>query len=169
MAKELPKQQVEMTEELAGLIGEWYEASKKAKAADEAENAARMAVYNKLHEPGETIRSQPGTERFEMPGNWVLEVERRRNCRIDKPALTAVIEAFKAMPVDRETGEIPSLDGVIRFDPKLSDAGYRDMAPHLRTILDEALTFSEGTPGMKLEYKPPKGQVKAKAKDGEGV
>jgi hypothetical protein len=72
-----------------------------------------------------------------------------------------VREAVAALPMDPETGEIPTLGEAIRYRAELSDTNYGTLAPEVRAILNQALTFTPGLPGVKLV--PPKEKATARA------
>lgn len=168
MAAKKPVTAIKVDESLSALIGDWYNAQETAKLAVERESALRAAVYDRLYKSDDPKRSEAGTEHFGMPGGWVLKVERRINCKIDKAALDVAKKAIAELPPDPETGEVPTLDSIIRYDPKLSDAGYRE-APQIvkQTLADlHVLEFNPGTPGIKLEL-PASAKPKATAKETE--
>lgn len=166
MAARKPVTEVKVDEAFSALIGDWFGAVEAAKVAVEREAALRTAVYDKLYKSDDPKRSEAGTEHFGMPGGWVLKVERRINCRIDKAALDSARKALAELGPDPETGEVPSLDSIIRFEPKLSDSGYRDASSVVKSVLAdmEVLEFNPGTPGIKLEL-PASAKPKAKPKD----
>jgi hypothetical protein len=164
MAAKRPITEVKQSELLDRLVGDWYEKAEKAKQAAADENAARLALYAHFYKEDDPLRAVAGTQLFGMPSGWQLDIERRINVRIDKAQLPAIFEAVKKLPLDPETGEVASLDGVIVFKPDLSDSAYRLMTREdVKEILDQALTFTPGTPGIKLEYKAPKANPKATA------
>lgn len=155
-------------EEFHALIGSWYSAMNEAAAVIEREAKLRKEVYDFIYKMDDPRRSVAATEHWALPGNWVLKVETRINAKIDKAALDVVKKLVAELKPDPETGEVPSLDSVVRYEPKLSDAGYRDAHPKIRELLAEnhAVEFNPGMPGIKLEL-PKSAQPKATAKDGE--
>lgn len=163
MATRLPVQECAMTPELEKAMGEWHAAVIASKEAAARENETRMAVFAHFFPEGDPRRSAGGKDKFQMPGGFVLEIERRINVKIDKAALPAVRQVVSEMPVDPETGEVPTIEHAIRMAPEFSESGYKALPEHVRLIVNDCLTFTPGTPGLKLE--PPKA-AKPSAKAG---
>lgn len=153
MAARLPVKKVEITDELEKLVGDWFEKKQASDLASENENAARLVLYAHFYAENDPLRSEAGKEKFSMPGGWQLEIERRINARIDRATLATCKAAIDALPPDPDTGEVPSLDAIIRWEPKLSDSNYKTAPDRVKEILGECLTFTPGSPGLKLEQK----------------
>jgi len=140
-------------------MGDLHVKAAALSAAKDAESVARTRVRELLYpDDWDWI----GTDKYQLPGGWVLEFEKRLNVTIDKAQLQAVKEAIEALPVDPDSGEMASMDA-ISYKPDLSLSKYRDMRPDAKAILAEALTFTPGSPGIKAVA--PKAKAKAKAGD----
>lgn len=140
-------------------MGELYEKANKLAASKEQEAVARSRVRDLLYPDG---WDSEGTDKYQLPGGWVLEFEKRINVSIDKPALPAIAEAIAALPVDPDSGEVASMDA-ISYKPDLSMSKYRLMRDDAKKLLSEALTFTPGSPGIKTIA--PKQKATAKAGD----
>jgi len=149
------------------LIGQWWGAVAEAARAVELESELRAKVFDKLYPLDDPKRNEPGSEHFAMPGGWVLKIERKINTTIDKAALDVVKKIAATLEPD-EDGVVPSLDPVIRYEPKFSDSGYRDAHPKIKELLAEnhVLTSNPGKPAIKLEL-PKSAQPKPVAKAAE--
>lgn len=128
------------------------------------EQACRVEIMSLLYPDGYPTNAETGrmdgTDKFELPSGWVLEFEKRVGCKIDEAQLPAIREAISKLPPDEETGEVPDIGNAIRYRPELSDSAYGLMDPRARVILNEALTFTPGTPGVKAVAPKPKAAVK---------
>jgi hypothetical protein len=165
MATPRPIKEVPQTPQLDKLVGKWWNAHKALGEAAEIETEARMALYAYFYKETDPKRSEAGTERFGMPGGWVLDIERRINVKIDQAALDPIKKVISELPPDPDTGEMATIDAAIKYKPDFSESGYRNLRADVKVILSEALTFTPGKPGFKLEYKE---KAKAKPKDGIG-
>jgi hypothetical protein len=140
-------------------MGELYEKANKLAAAKASEAVARSRVRDLLYPDG---WDWEGTDKYQLPGGWVLEFKRTINVGIDKAQLPSIKEAIEALPVDPDSGECASMDA-ISYRPDLSMSKYRDMRPDAKKLLSEALTFTPGSPGIKTE--PPKQKATQRASD----
>jgi hypothetical protein len=164
MPATIPAQELKMTPELETLIGEWFESVNKLSAAKARENQLRLALYDLLVPADDKRRSEEGTDRFAMPGGWHLDIDRKLNCRIDETILATVQQEIKELP-PTEDGEIVSIDAAVVFKPKIT-AAYKHLPDVAKEILNKALTWTPGTPGMALEL-PKSRTAKATAKKTE--
>lgn len=141
-------------------MGDWYEKYNQLAAvkASEAESRARLT---QLIYPDQW--DVDGTDKYELPGGWVLEIKRTLNDKIDEAALPAIREEISKLPPNPETGELATLEGVIRMKPDFSLSGYRNMRDDVKAILNECLTLTPGTPGYKLI--PPSAKATQRASD----
>jgi hypothetical protein len=165
MATKIPVQQIDVDMEFSKLIGEWYNAAEAAKGAAARENELRLQVFGKLYRPDDPKLAEPGTDHFGMPGGWVLKIERRINTKVDVAALDAVKKALAEMQVD-EDGVAPTIDAAIKYKPDFSESGYRDLRDDVKALLNDALTRTPGSPGVKLEL-PKSAQPKATIRTGD--
>lgn len=141
-------------------MADHYEKSNVFAAAKAAEAAARARVRALLYPDS---WDKEGTDKFELPGGWVLEVKRTINVKIEESQLQAIRESIEKLPVDPDTGEVPTWEGALKFKPDLSLSGYNNLRDDVRVLLSEALEFTPGTPGVKVI--PPKPKAAAKASD----
>lgn len=160
MPTKKPVAEVKMTPELNTLIGEWWTQAELAGKAVLKENELRLKVFNQFYKSDDPRLADPGTDHFQMPGGWVLKIERRINTKIEIALLDAVKQEVDALPIDEETGEKYALGGVIEYKPAFNDSKYAKLPEPVLKILNKALTRTPGTPGIKLEL--PK-SVQAKA------
>lgn len=165
MAAKKPVKQVEITAELETLIGEWFSAGQSLERAVARENELRLQVFSNFYKADDPCLSEPGTEHFAMPGNWLLKIERRINTKVDQSLIGAIKTEIATLEADPDSGELPTIDAALKWKPDFSESGYRDLRDDVKVILNKALTRTPGTPGIKLEL--PK-SVQAKA-TGVGV
>lgn len=144
-----------------------YPLMNKAKELVEQEKEVRAQIVGLIYPDSFDER---GTDRFELGGGWALDLERRMNVKIEPEQLPAIREEVMKLPVDPETGEMPSIEAAVRFKPELSESGWDSLRDDVRALLQPAVTFTPGSPGFKI--KPPKqtatrraSDQKAKAKD----
>lgn len=135
-----------------------YEKSNKFAAAKEAEGEARKRVYELIYPES---WDKEGTDKFELPGGWVLEMKRTINVKIDAAQLPSIREAIEKLPVDGDSGEMPSWDAALKFKPDLSLSGYGTLRDDVKVLLAQALEFNPGTPGVKVIAPKPKAAAKA--------
>lgn len=144
------------------------DAAARAKVLNDLDTICRQRMQRLFYPTGYPMNKEThrmdGTDKFELPAGWTLEFEKRINVKIDAAALPSIAEAVAALPVDEETGEVPSIGSAIRAKPEFSASGYGNLRDDVRVILNEALEFTPGTPGIKMV--PPK-QVAAKRVDGQ--
>lgn len=145
-------------------MADHYEKANAFAAAKAAESEARKRVYELIYPDS---WDKEGTDKFELPGGWVLEFKRTLNVKIDAVQLPSIREAIEKLPVDPDSGEMPSWDGALKFKPDLSISGYGNLRDDVRVLLDQALEFAPGTPGVKVI--PPKAKAAAKASDQKAV
>lgn len=152
MAARIPVQKTEHTKELDELVGAWFTAANELASISKRENEARVALYRHFYKEGDKKASEDGTEKFEMPGGWVLEITRRLNVKIDEALLDAAKKVIAELPADPETGELATIDTAVKYKPQLT-AGYDNLRGDVKEILSEALTFTPGLPAIKLVQK----------------
>lgn len=148
----------EQQKELDKLVGPWMAAQEAADKAQEALDAAYKAIFDVLYPNGS---QSAGTENWQMPGNWILNFDHRENFKItDKAMLPDAAKAVAAIPQDEETGEVYSLDTIIKWKPEVSATGWRDAAPAVKKLLCEMnlIESNFGKAGLKLT-KPKRVQV----------
>jgi hypothetical protein len=146
------------------LMALWYPVANEAKAAAEREKEIRAAVVALIYP---TSFDTEGTDKFELGGGWVFEVKRRMNDKIDEAALGAVREEIAKLPVDPDSGEMPSIDACIKYKPDFSMSGYKALRDDVRVLLNQALTLTPGTPGVAII--PPKAKAAVKPSDQKAV
>ena len=144
-----------------------YPLMNKAKELVDQEKEVRAQIVALIYPDSFDER---GTDRFELGGGWALDLERRMNIKIDETQISSVREEVAKLPVDPETGEMPSIDSAVKFKAELSESGWDNLRDDVRALLQPAVTFTPGSPGFKI--KPPKqtatrraSDQKAKAKD----
>lgn len=140
-------------------LGDWYAKSNAFAAAKEAEAEARTKVIQLIYPDS---YDEEGTEKYQLPAGWVLEMEKRINVKVEQAVLAGLIEQIEKLPVD-ENGEMPTIDAAIKMKPDFSMSGWRDLRPDVKVILQDALTFTPGTAGVKL--KPPSAKATARVSD----
>lgn len=136
-------------------MGLMYETAAKLKPLADIEKKCREEVQKLLYPEGYPTNAETGrmdgVDKYELPGGWTLTFEKRVGAKIDETLLPGIREAVAALPVDPESGEIPTLGDAIRYRAELSDTNYGTLAPEVRVLLNEALTFTPGLPGVKIE------------------
>lgn len=144
-----------------------YPLRNQMKALVEQEKEVRAQVVKLIYPDDFDSR---GTDKFELGGGWVLELKRTMNIKIDEQQLPMIREEVAALEVDPETGEVPTIDGIIKFKAELSETNWDATRDDVRELLRPALTFTPGSPGF--DIKPPKqtatrrpSDQKARAKD----
>lgn len=142
-----------------------YDSAQTAAKYSAIDKECRQAVDKLLYPNGYPTKGnrQDGTDKYELPAGWTLEFERRISVKIDETQLPSIREEVAKLPVDPETGEVPSLGQSLRFKPELSMSNYGTLRDDVRVILNSALTFTPGLPGVKLIA--PKAKATAKADD----
>lgn len=153
------------------LMGLQYQAAAEAKKYTDIDRECRAELmklmYPDSYPVDDSTGRMDGTDKYELPGGWTLEFEKRIGCKIDAALLPGIREAVSKLPMDEETGEMPTLGDAIRYRPELSDSAYGNLRPDVRVLLNEALTFTPGTPGIKAV--PPKAKAAARADDQKAV
>ena len=142
------------------LMAAWYPVANEAKAAAEREKEIRNAIVAVLYP---TSFDTEGTDKFSLGGGWVFEVKRRMNDKIDEAALAAVREEVAKLPVDPDSGEVPSIESCIKYKPDFSMSGYKNLRDDVRELLNQAITLTPGTPGVSVI--PPSAKAAVKASD----
>jgi hypothetical protein len=136
-----------------------------AKAAEHAriDKECRQQLDALLYPDGYPTKEnrQDGTDKYELPGGWTLEFERRINVKIDEAQLQSIEQEIAKLPIDPESGEVPTIGSAIRHRPELSMSAYGNLRDDVRVILNQALTFTPGTPGVKFVAPKPKAAAKA--------
>jgi hypothetical protein len=149
------------------LMGLQHQAAAQAKTNTEIDRECRVEImkllYPNSYPVDATTGRMDGTDKFELPGGWHLEYEKRVGVSIDEAQLPGIREAVTKLAVDEETGEMPSLGEAIRYRAELSDTAYGNLRADVRVLLNEALTFKPGTPGIKAVA--PKAKATARADD----
>lgn len=142
-----------------------YDCATKVAPLVAIEVECRKALDGLLYPNGYPTNNnrQDGTDKFELPSGWVMEFQRRINVKIDEAQLPSIKEEVSKLPVDEETGEMPTFGSALKFKPDLSMSGYGNLRDDVRVLLNQALTFTPGTPGVKVI--PPKAKAAAKAAD----
>jgi hypothetical protein len=138
-------------------MGDLYEKANTLAASKASEAVARTRVRDLLFPDS---WDSEGTDKFQLPGGWVLEFKRTLNVKIDDAALPAIKEAIEKLPVDADSGEMASMDA-ISYKPDLSMSKYREMRDDAKKLLGEALTFTPGSPAIKTIEPSAKATVKA--------
>lgn len=163
MGKSLPVLDFEMTPECEKVLADWYSAATELKALGTREGELRAQLYSFFYAEDDVKRSEAGTEKFKMPGGWVMAIERRINVSIDQAQLNSIEAEVQKLAIDEDTGEMPTIGPAIKMKPSFSESGYRDLRDDVKALLNAALEFTPGTPGLKLE--PPKAKATARASD----
>lgn len=149
------------------LMGLQHQAAQTAKKYVDIDRECRVELMTLIYPNGYPVDKETGrmdgTDKYELPAGWTLEYERRVGCKIDEAQLPGIREAVSKLPVDPETGEVPSLGEAIRYRAELSDSAYGNLREDVRILLGDALTFTPGTPGIKAV--PPKAKATARADD----
>lgn len=140
-------------------MGELYEKANVLAAAKEAETIARTRVRELLYPNG---WDDEGTDKYQLPGGWILEFKRAINVKIDGAQLPSIKEAIEKLPVDPDSGEMASMDA-ISYKPDISLSKYREMRPDAKVLLQQALEFTNGSPQIKTIA--PKAKAATKATD----
>jgi hypothetical protein len=129
------------------IMADWHVKASALAAAKLAEDYARAKITELMYPDS---WDEDGTDKFELPGGWVLEMERRINVKVDAEALPAVRKIVSELPVDEETGEMPTLEAAIKMKPDFSMSGFRNLRDDVKVAVRECCTFTPGTPGVKL-------------------
>lgn len=125
-----------------------------------AESEARKIVYSMVYPKS---WDEEGTDKFELGNGWIVEFKRTINVTIDDAQLPSLKEEIEKLPVDPDSGEMPSIDAAVKYKPDLSMSGYKLLRDDVKELLNQALEFKPGTPGVKVN--PPKAKATAKASD----
>jgi len=142
------------------ILADWYQKATEFAALKAAEAEARARVIEMVYPDG---YAKPGTDKFGIQSGWVLEMERRINVSIDEAQLAGIAAEVAKLEVDPDTGEIPTFSAAVKPKPTFSEAGYRDLREDVKALLNDALTFTPGTAGVKVI--PPKAKATARVTD----
>lgn len=142
------------------LMGAHYPLANQVKALTQQEKEMRAAIVALLYPDGYDAE---GTDRYELPGGWKLDIDRKMNVAIDEAQLSAIREEVAKLEIDPETGEVPDFDACIKTKLDFSMSGWRNLRDDVRVLLGEALTFKQGSPGFKL--KEPSARATQRATD----
>jgi hypothetical protein len=149
------------------LMGLQHQSAAYAKSSTEIDRECRIEIMKLLYPNSYPVDAMTGrmdgTDKFELPGGWTLEYEKRVGVKVDESQLPGIREAVMALPTDEETGEMATLGDAIRYRAELSDTAYGNLREDVRVLLNEALTFTPGTPGIKAVA--PKAKAAARASD----
>ena len=83
-----------------------------------------------------------GTNKAELPGNWMLKGVYKLNRDLDLTALAAVNEEMVKLQVNPDT--------LVKYKPELITGAYKALSDQARLVYDQALIVKVGSPSLEL-------------------
>lgn len=162
--KPMLKLDEDRVEQLNEAMRVYHQAVARAKAAAEDLGLAHSDLIAVLYPNGPKTR---GVDTWDIGYGYQLKVEFPMNFTLDKTAIEPAKKMVSELPMIEETGEVPSLDGIIKYKPEFNETAYRSAPESVKDVCRKLNLFGWSWGKAKIEVKEPgqsKAAPKAKAK-----
>lgn len=126
----------------------WYEKYNQLKKLKAEEITIRKAIFI-----GAFPNAKEGTNKYELPDDYVLTGNLPYTREVDEGALSAIRELLKENNVN--------VDRLFKIKHSLVKGEYTNLSEKNRAIVDQCLICKAGSPALEIKAKP---AAKAKAK-----
>lgn len=118
-------------------ITKWYDLSKQLEIVKTAEMDLRKKIFKGLF-----TAPTEGVNKLDLSDGYVLKGDHKINRKVEEALLSTM------SPAMREQGINP--DALVKWKPELIVAEYRKLTKEERTLFDQVLTITDGSPALEI-------------------